>query len=58
MNIDVYEDACTVAHIVLGKGVDYPADLDGNCQIGPGDLAILAAQWLVDYEITEPVDKP
>ncbi len=58
MNIDVYENACSATRVGLGKAVDYPADLDGNCQIGLGDIALLAADWLVDYELTEPVDKP
>jgi hypothetical protein len=57
MTIDVYDDACKAA---IGKGLaaDNPADLDGNCITGFGDLAVMATRWLNDTGLTGPIPKP
>ncbi len=56
MTIDVYDDACKAA---IGKGLaaDYPADVDKNCIINFNDLAVMAAKWLNDTGLTEPLPK-
>ena len=54
MKIDVYDTACKAA---IGKGLaaDHPTDLDGDCQIGLGDLAELVSRWLKDNSLKAPV---
>ncbi|MCF7954463.1 MAG: M60 family metallopeptidase [Phycisphaerae bacterium] len=67
MTLNVYDDACKAA---IGKGLsaDHPADLDGDCMTNLADFAILptasledlaamAADWLEDFTLTEPVGK-
>jgi len=56
MTIDVYDDACTAA---IGKGLaaDNPTDFNENCITDFGDVAMLAAKWLTDHALTEPVAK-
>jgi hypothetical protein len=54
MTIDVYDDACK-ATIGAGLAGDNPTDIDGNCITGFGDLAVMAAKWLNDNALTEPV---
>ena len=57
MTIDVYDTACLAA---IGKNLDPigPADFDENCITDLRDYAVLAATWLVDYELTASVAKP
>ena len=57
MMIDVYDDNCLAAK-AAGTAELNPTDFDENCITNLVDFAILAAGWLVDYEITEPVEKP
>ncbi len=56
MTIDVYDNACLAA---IGKGLaaDNPTDFDENCITGFGDLAVMAAKWLNDNALTEPIPK-
>ena len=56
MTIDVYDDACKASS---GNGHEYAAtDFDGDCITTLGDFAVMAEAWLVDYTLTEPVEKP
>ena len=57
MTIDVYDDSCLAAKSVGTVELD-PTDFDDNCITNLADFAVLAADWLVDYEITGPVEKP
>ncbi|MCF7954621.1 MAG: hypothetical protein K9M75_02350 [Phycisphaerae bacterium] len=57
ITIDVYDDACT-AGIAAGVAVFDKTDMDGNCITDLADFAVLADDWLEDYAITAPVDKP
>ena len=57
MTIDVYDDSCQAAKSVGTVEID-PTDFDDNCITNLADFAVLAADWLVDYELTEPVIKP
>jgi len=54
MTIDVYDDSCKAANADGALEYD-PADFDTNCITDLGDYAILAAAWLVDFSLTEPV---
>lgn len=56
MTIDVYDDACKAA---LGAGTTTigPADFNANCLIGLEDFAQMAAAWLVDFTLIEPIEK-
>lgn len=56
MAIDVYDDACLAA-IGMGLAADHPADFDSNCIINFDDFALMAATWLNDTGLTEPVPK-
>jgi hypothetical protein len=56
MTIDVYDDACE-AGIGAGTTVIYPTDFNSDCITDLRDLAEMAAEWLVDFTLTEPVDK-
>jgi len=58
MTIDVYDTPCLAARIGLDLATDNPTDLSGDCVTSLEDIAALAAAWLDDYEITEPVEKP
>jgi hypothetical protein len=55
--IDVYDDACKATK-ALGLAGDNPADFDENCIIGYGDLAEMAAKWLNNGGLTEPIVTP
>ena len=57
MTIDVYEDACKAA-VGAGLATIEPSDFDENCITDLRDLAVMLAQWLVDYKATAPVPKP
>jgi len=56
MKIDVYDDAC-IAAVTLGLAELDPSDFDGDCITNFSDFAVLAATWLDDYTLTEPVPK-
>ena len=56
MKIYVYDDSCRAA---IGAGADLdPADFDADCQTRLEDFAEMAEAWLVDYTLTEPIEKP
>ena len=55
VNIEVHDTACLAAR--NGLGLSRETDLDGDCIIGLGDFAELAADWLVDYELKGPASK-
>ena len=57
LEIDVYDDSCLAAKAVGPAELD-PSDFDENCTTDLRDYAILAAEWLVDYALTEPIVKP
>ena len=58
MVIDVYDDSCLAA-IAGDPELEFDqTDVDENCVTNLADFAVLAAAWLDDYEITEPVEKP
>ena len=57
MTIDVYDTAC-IAAISTGTLEVNATDFDENCITDLKDYAVLAATWLVDYELTAPVAKP
>ena len=57
MTIDVYDDNCLAAKATDTVELD-PTDFDDNCITNLADFAKVAADWLVDYAITEPVEKP
>ena len=57
MKIDLYDDNCQAAKATNTAELD-PTDFDDNCITNLADFAVLAADWLVDYELTEPVIKP
>ncbi len=56
MTIDLYDDAC-IAALDLGLTELDPSDIDGDCTTDLVDFARLAARWLDDYTLTEPVPK-
>jgi hypothetical protein len=56
MTIDVYDDACLAAK-AAGPVVFDPTDIDENCITNFKDFAVMAATWLDDYTLTEPVPK-
>jgi len=56
MTIDVYDDAC-IAAVSLGLGELDPSDLNCDCNTDFTDFALMAATWLEDYALTEPVPK-
>ena len=53
MKINVYDDSCLAAK--AAGTVRDPTDIDENCTTDLRDYAVLAAKWLVDYSLTEPV---
>jgi hypothetical protein len=55
MTIKVYDTACKAA---IGKGDKMETDIDENCEIGLGDIAVMAMLWLDDTGLTVPVAKP
>jgi len=64
VTVDVYEDACQAARTGAGEAANHPADLTGpagvpDCNIDLIDIAVeIAAKWLDDYALTEPVPQP
>ena len=56
MIIEVYDDSCLATKATGTAELD-PTDLDENCITGLADFAVMAADWLVDYELTEPIPK-
>jgi len=56
MKIHVYDDAC-IAAVDLGLTELSASDIDGDCITDFVDFALLAARWLDDYTLTEPVPK-
>jgi hypothetical protein len=56
MTIDVYDDGCQAA-LGAGETTIRPGDFNANCIMGLEDLAQMVAEWLVDFSLTEPVDK-
>jgi hypothetical protein len=56
MTIEVYDDACQAAKAAGPVELD-PTDIDGNCITAFPDFALMAATWLEDYTLTEPVPK-
>ena len=58
LKVYLYSNACK-AKIAAGQpgGFDL-ADINLDCITGLADFAVVAADWLVDYIITEPVPKP
>jgi len=56
MTIDVYDDSCLAAKAAGTVELD-PTDFDGNCITNFEDFAVMAATWLYDYTLTEPVAK-
>jgi hypothetical protein len=56
MRIEVYDTACLAE---IGEGEEYdPGDFDASCATDIEDYAVIAEEWLVDYTLTEPVEKP
>jgi len=56
MEIVVYDTACLAA---IGDGEEFdPADFDLDCATDLEDYAVIAEEWLVNSELTEPVEKP
>jgi len=57
MEIVLYNNNCQAAIIGLGQEYD-PSDFDADCDTDLEDYVEIAEDWLVDYELTEPVEKP
>jgi hypothetical protein len=57
MTIDVYDNPCQAAIIGLDREYD-PSDFDTDCDTDLEDYAVMAEEWLVNSELTEPVEKP
>jgi hypothetical protein len=57
MTIDVYDNPCLASIIGLGQEYD-PSDFDADCDTDIEDYAEIAEDWLVDYTLTAPVEKP
>jgi hypothetical protein len=57
LKIDVYDTPCLAA---IGTGTTEfdTGDLDGDCFTQLKDLATLAEKYLIDYDISVPVEKP
>ncbi|AQT69813.1 hypothetical protein STSP2_03010 [Anaerohalosphaera lusitana] len=56
--LHVAEDACAAAE-VIGVAADYPMDVaEPFCVVDLNDLAAICADWLTDYELTEPTVIP
>jgi hypothetical protein len=56
MTIDLYDEACQ-AFRTAGTGIN-DSNLNTDCVTDFEDFAVMALTWLVDYELTEPVEKP
>lgn len=57
MSIYVYNDACKMTRIGLGKAADNPTDLDGNCITNLADFAEMASRWLSGEAFPEAIWK-
>ena len=58
-NVVVYADACLAARAGAGLAAAYRMDLaEPYCVIDMADLAVIAADWLVDYTLTSPMVIP
>ncbi len=55
VTIYVYDDACKAA--IGGGAAIHPTDLDRNCITDLADFALMAAKWLNNTGLTEPVLK-
>jgi len=55
VTIDVYDNSCKAAESVGMEGAYSQADFNKDCFINIKDLEAMAAVWLVDYLLTEPV---
>ena len=53
VSIYVYDDACKAA-VGTGLAEIDPSDFNADCITNIKDVAMMAAEWLVDYSITEP----
>ncbi len=59
MVVTVYEDACEAARTGDGRAADYPGDFNADCIVDLIDLAEeIAAKWMDDYALKDPVAKP
>jgi hypothetical protein len=56
MEIEVYDDACLAAKVGMLE-LD-PTDFDADCDTDIEDYAEMAEDWLYDYSLTEPAEKP
>jgi hypothetical protein len=56
MEIDVYDDACLATKAGMVE-LD-PGDFDADCDTDIEDFVEMAEDWLIDYELTEPAEKP
>jgi hypothetical protein len=57
MTIEVYDNNCLAAKAAGLAEID-ATDFDADCDTDIEDYAEIAEDWLVDYELTEPVEKP
>jgi len=57
IEIDVYDDACSMARIGQGMAEARTGDYDGDCDTDLDDLAILAGKWLNDLRLAAPQHK-
>jgi hypothetical protein len=57
MEIDLYNNNCLAAK---GSGLAEidPGDFDADCDTDIEDFVVIAEDWLIDYELTEPIEKP
>ena len=57
MTLTVYSNACQAARVGAGLAADYPGDFNGDCIVNLEDLtAEIAAKWLDNYTLTDPID--
>lgn len=58
-NVVVYADACLAARVGAGLAAAYQMDLaEPYCVINMADLAVIAADWLIDYTLLAPTVIP
>jgi hypothetical protein len=58
-NVVVYADACLAARVGAGLAAAYRMDLaEPYCVINMADLAVIAADWLIDYTLLAPTVIP
>lgn len=57
LTIEIYDTACKAA-IGMGRAAEHATDADGNCRTDLADFVIMAANWLEDGRLTEPIVKP